>query len=157
MKKLITIVGFLFLWLFSFGQTSVNTAGGEVKNNSGSVSYSIGQVSFVSAVGVNGSVSQGVQQAYQISTLNLEEKEFDFTLTAFPNPTKDNLNLHVGNYHQEQLIYRLIDTEGKLLSEAKIQSEQTVIVMQTFPTATYFVEVHHEGKKVQSFKIIKNQ
>jgi hypothetical protein len=31
MKQLVTIVGFLFLWLFSFGQTSLNTVGGEVK------------------------------------------------------------------------------------------------------------------------------
>jgi hypothetical protein len=27
---------------------------------------------------------------------------------------------------------------------------------EKFPNATYFVEVHHENKKVQSFKIIKN-
>ena len=74
MKQQVTIVGFLFLWLFSFGQTSLNTVGGDVKNNSASVSYLIGQVSFVSSVGVNGSVSQGIQKAYQISTLNLEDK-----------------------------------------------------------------------------------
>ena len=29
--------------------------------------------------------------------------------------------------------------------------------MKQLPVATYFVEVHNEGKKVQTFKIIKNQ
>ena len=29
--------------------------------------------------------------------------------------------------------------------------------MKQLPVVTYFVEVHNEGKKVQTFKIIKNQ
>jgi hypothetical protein len=155
-KQLITISCFLS-GIVSYGQTSVNTSGGEVKNTSGSVSYSIGQVAYTSVSNSNGSVSQGVQQAYQISTLNTDEKIFNFSLSAYPNPTQDNLNLRVGNYRQEQLVYRLLDLGGKLLSEAKIQTQETVIEMQQLPNATYFVEVHHENKKVQSFKIIKNQ
>ena len=157
MKKQLITISCILSGIVSYGQTSVNTAGGEVKNTSGSVSYSIGQVAYTSVSNSNGYVSQGVQQAYQISTLNLEEKAFSFSLSAYPNPTQDNLNLRVGNYRQEQLVYRLLDTGGKLLSEAKIQTQETVIEMQQLPNATYFVEVYHEGKKIQSFKIIKNQ
>ncbi len=157
MKKTILTTNCLVFCALVFGQTSVNTAGGEVKNASGSVSYSIGQVAYLSVSNSNGSVSQGVQQAYQISTLNVDEKAFNFSLSAYPNPTQDNLNLRVGNYRQEQMVYRLLDSGGKLLSESKVQSQETVIEMQQLPTATYFVEVHHEGKKVQTFKIIKNQ
>ena len=156
MKKTILTTSCLVFFGFVFGQTSVNTAGGEVKNSSGSVSYSIGQVAYTSVSYSNGSVSQGVQQAYQISTLNLEEKAFNFSLSVYPNPTQDNLNLRVGNYRQEQMVYRLLDSGGNLLSESKVQSQETVIEMHQLPNATYFVEVHHENKKVQSFKIIKN-
>jgi hypothetical protein len=157
MKNVVIFFICLFVGTIAIGQTSINTSGGEVKNTFGSVSFSMGQVAYLSVSNSNGSVSQGVQQAYQISTLNLNEKEFDFSLSAYPNPTQDNLNLRVGNYHQEQLLYRLLDTEGKLLSISKVQSEQTIIEMQHLTTATYFVEVCHEGKKVQSFKVIKNQ
>ena len=156
MKKLLITISCLFFGIVSYGQTSVNTAGGEVKNASGSVSYSIGQVVYTSVSNSNGSVSQGVQQAYQISTLNVEENAFNFSLSVYPNPTQDNLNLRVGNYRQEQMVYRLLDSGGKLLSESKVQSQETVIEMQQLPNATYFVEVYHEYKKVQSFKIIKN-
>ncbi len=55
-----------FSGIVSFGQTSVNTAGGEVENTSGSVSYSIGQVAYTSVSNSNGSVSQGVQHAFEI-------------------------------------------------------------------------------------------
>ena len=46
--------------LILVGQTSVNSAGGSVSNASVSVSYSIGQVAFVSAFNSSGSVHQGV-------------------------------------------------------------------------------------------------
>lgn len=102
-------------------------------------------------------MSQGVQHAFEISTLSLEENKFNFTLNAFPNPTTENLNLRVGNYKQEKLAYKLIDLEGKVISEARVQSEVTSIDMQKFPSTTYFLEILQEGKKVQNFKIIKNQ
>jgi len=157
MKKTILTTSCLVFFGFVFGQTSVNTAGGEVKNASGSVSYSIGQVAYTSVSNSNGSVSQGVQQAFEISTLSLEENKFNFTMNAFPNPTTENLNLRVGNYKQEKLAYKLIDLEGKVISGASMLSEETTIDMKQLPVATYFVEVHHENKKVQTFKIIKNQ
>ena len=157
MKKTVLTTSCLLLGAFVFGQTSMNASGGSISNATGSISYSIGQVAYQSTSNTSGSVSQGVQQAYEISTLSLEENKFNFTLTAFPNPTKENLNLRVGNFNQEKLAYKLLDLEGKVISEASMHSEETTIDMQQLPTATYFVEVHNEGKKVQTFKIIKNQ
>jgi len=157
MKKQFITFSYILTGIVSYGQTSVVASGGSVSNNSGSISYSIGQVAYQSVTNTSGSVSQGVQQAYVISTLNLEEKTFNFTLNAFPNPTTENLNLRVGNYKQEKLAYKLIDLEGKVISEAPMLSEETTIDMKQLPVATYFVEVHNEGKKVQTFKIIKNQ
>jgi len=155
-KQVISIVGVLFTSI-AFGQTSVNTAGGDVSNTSGSVSYSIGQVAYQSTSNASGSVSQGVQQAYVISTLELMENVFNFSLSAFPNPTQENLHLRVGNFNQEQLSYKLIDTEGKLLNQGEILTQETELDMRQYAVANYFVEVHHAGKKVQTFKIIKNQ
>ncbi len=157
MKKQLIIIGGVFFTSISFGQTSVNAAGGSISNTSGSVSYSIGQVAYQQVSNTSGSVSQGVQQAYVISTLDLAENVFNFSLNVFPNPTQENLHLHVGNFHQEQLSFKLIDMEGKLLHQGEIQTQETDLDMRQFTGATYFVEVHHAGKKVQTFKIIKNQ
>ena len=157
MRKTILTTSCLVFCGFVFGQTSVNASGGGTSNASGSISYSIGQVAYQSVSNTSGSVSQGVQHAFEISTLSLEENKFNFTLNAFPNPTTENLNLRVGNYKQEKLAYKLIDLEGKVISEASMHSEETTIDMKQLPVATYFVEVHNEGKKVQTFKINKNQ
>ena len=157
MKKQFITFSYILTGIVSYGQTSVVASGGSVSNNSGSISYSIGQVAYQSVSNSSGSVSQGVQHAFEISTLSLEENKFNFTLNAFPNPTTENLNLRVGNYKQEKLAYKLIDLEGKVISEAPMLSEETTIDMKQLPVATYFVEVHNEEKKVQTFKIIKNQ
>jgi hypothetical protein len=157
MKTTILTTSCLVFCAFVFGQTSVNASGGGTSNASGSISYSIGQVVYQSVSNTSGSVSQGVQHAFEISTLSLEENALNLSLSAYPNPTHELLNLRVGNYKQEKLSYKLFDFQGKVISEASMLSEETTIEMKQLPVATYFVEVHNEGKKVQTFKIIKNQ
>ena len=157
MKTTILTTSCLVFCALVFGQTSLNASGGGTSNASGSISYSIGQVAYQSVSNTSGSVSQGVQHAFEISTLSLEENALNLSLSAYPNPTQELLNLRVGNYKQEKLAYKLFDFQGKVISEASMLSEETTIDMKQLPLATYFVEVHNEGKKVQTFKIIKNQ
>jgi hypothetical protein len=157
MKNKILTTSCLVFGSFVFGQTSTNASGGGTSNASGSISYSIGQVTYQSVSNTSGSVSQGVQYAYEISTLSLEENALNLSLMAYPNPTQDLLNLRVGNYNQEKLAYKLIDFQGKVISEASMLSEETTIDMKQLPIATYLVEVHNDAKKVHVFKIIKNQ
>ena len=157
MKNTILTTSCLIIGTLAFGQTSTNASGGGTSNASGSISYSIGQVAYQSTSNSSGSVSQGVQHAFEISTLSLEENALQLSLMAYPNPTQELLNLRVGNYSQEKLAYKLLDLEGKVISEELMLSEETTIDMKQLPVATYFVEVHNEGKKVHVFKIIKNQ
>ena len=157
MKKTILTTSCLILGTLAFGQTSTNASGGGSSNASGSISYSIGQVAYQSTSNASGSVSQGVQYAFEISTLSLEANSLNLSLMAYPNPTQELLNLRVGNYNKEKLAYKLVDLEGKVISEASMLSEETTLDMKQLQVATYFVEVHKEGKKVQTFKIIKNQ
>jgi hypothetical protein len=155
-KKLLTIAS-MSTGLILFGQSSVNAAGGSVSNDSGSVSYSIGQVAFVSASNSSGSVHQGVQYAFEISILDVEDKSLNLSLNVFPNPTQSKLNLRVGNLQEGKLSYQLLGLDGKVLSKETLETEETLIDMQQLPSAAYFVEVQLDSKKVQTFKIIKNQ
>jgi hypothetical protein len=157
MKKIVFTTSCFMMAVLSFGQASVNTAGGTVSNASGSVSYSVGQVAYQNTSNGSGSVSQGVQQTYLVSVLNLEETKFNFSLNAYPNPTTEILNLNIANYNQENLTYKLIDLNSKLLINAGIQSQETKLNLFNLPVATYFLEVYKDDKKVQTFKIIKNQ
>jgi hypothetical protein len=156
MKKNLTIAVFLLIGVTAFCQNSVNTSGGDAMNNSGSISYSIGQVAYQNIANSSGSVNQGIQQVFIITTLGLEETKFNFSLTTYPNPAQEQLNLRIRNYQQEKLSYTLLDSQGKKIAHGEISSQETILDMQQLQAATYFVEVQHADKKVQSFKIVKN-
>ncbi|MBR4115482.1 MAG: hypothetical protein IKK40_05675, partial [Bacteroidales bacterium] len=77
--------------LTSLAQSIVVSAGYEAVGE-GTMSATIGQVSFMTMENDNGSFSQGVQQVFEIAT----ESGIEITeikLSAYPNPTSDVLKL----------------------------------------------------------------
>lgn len=124
--------------------------------------YSVGEVVYTTNVGSNGSEAQGVQQPFEISVVNgLEEAEaIHLTFTAYPNPTKDFLTLKVENYDKENLSYNLYDINGKLLANKILSGNETIISMENFVSATYFLKVLQSKQgsiqEIKTFKIVKN-
>ena len=142
---------------FAQAQQSSNSAGGDATGNGGSVAYSVGQIVYTTHTGSTGSVAQGVQQAYVISSVGINETELNSSLSLFPNPIVDNLTLQISDFNKEKLSYLLFDTEGKLLTNGQVIAKQTQINTASLPPATYFIKVlNQENKQVESFKIIKN-
>jgi hypothetical protein len=138
-------------------QESTNASGGDANGSGGSVAYSIGQVAYITNVGSSGSLAQGVQYAYEIFTVGIKDAEMNISLTAFPNPTTDNLTLQISDYKNEKFSYQLFENQGKLIDNGQVVSLHTQINISSLPSATYFIYVvNQENKKVQSFKIIKN-
>jgi hypothetical protein len=139
-------------------QESTNASGGDATGSGGTVAYSIGQVVYTTNTGSSGSVAQGVQQAYEIFTVGIKETELNISLSAFPNPTANNLTLQISDYNNEKLSYQLFDMQGKHLSKGQIVAQQTQINTSSLPSATYFIKVvNQENNQVQSFKIIKTK
>ena len=146
------------LWgSFVQAQESANSSGGNATGSGGTVAYSIGQVFYTSNAGSSGTVDQGVQHAYEIYSVGINETNLNISLTAFPNPTTENLTLQISDFINEKLFYQLYDLQGKLLTSGQVTAKQTQINTSSLPSATYFINVvNQENIKVQSFKIIKN-
>ena len=89
-------------------QESVNSSGGEATGAGGTVSYSVGQVVYTTNTGSNGSVAQGVQQPYEISTSGLTEvKGISLQISTYPNPVLDYLILKIEAYSNENYSFDL--------------------------------------------------
>ena len=157
-KKTMTSVAFLLLGLAGLhAQESANASSGDATGSGGAVAYSVGQVVYTTNTDASGTVSQGVQQAYEILTVGINETKLNISLSVFPNPTTDNLTLQVSNFELSTLNFQLYDMQGKLLTNGQVTAQQTQINTSSLPPATYFINVvNQENKKVQSFKIIKN-
>jgi len=142
-------------------QEAVPVTGGNASGSGGMVSYSIGQAFYTTATGTTGSVTEGVQQPYEISTVTSikEAKDISLHCSAFPNPTTDFLILKIyasTTLCIQSLNYQLFDINGKLLESKKIEGHETNIVMSKLYPATYFLKVSEGNKEVKSFKVIKN-
>jgi hypothetical protein len=153
-----TLVTFAFSLSTVSAQESVNATGGNASGSGGSASYSVGQVAYQTHTGTNGSVSEGVQQPFEISVVTAieEAKGINLTVSAYPNPTTDYLTLEVKEFELSNLHFQLYDMNGKLLQSEKITGNQTSIVMSNLVPTTYFVKVIQGNKEVKTFKIIKN-
>ena len=140
MKK--TKLIFIFLLSFALTETkaqqSTIATGGEASGAGGTVSYSVGQVSYTNITNSNGYINEGVQQPYEFFTVCIStNNNISLAYTAYPNPTVSSINLKVENTSLENLSYQLYDISGKLLINQKITSNITSITMGSFSRITY--------------------
>ena len=139
----------------AYAQQASVAAGGDAAGSGGSVAYSVGQVVYTTHTGTTGSVAQGVQQAYQISSSGVSNPEIDLRVSAYPNPTTDFLTLSVESGEAQKLSYQLLDMNGKMLGNSRLSANQTQISMVTFVPATYYLKVMRGNTVVKTFTIIK--
>ena len=158
MRKLIAIflLGLGFTGLQA--QNAITATGGDASGSGGSVSFTIGQIAYNTATNSNGSVAQGVQQAYEISEVSglIESKGITLQCSVFPNPTSDFLTLKIEDEMQIQYLVSLIDINGKMLVCKKTEGFETIISMKNLVPAVYFLKITQNDNEVKTFKIIKN-
>ena len=169
---IILIAYFPFVFSTVLAQEGTSASGGQASGSGGTASYSVGQLVYTSFTGANGTVTQGVQQAYKITAITgIEDGKF-INLLAFPNPTTSFLTLIVENDAFEHLTYQLYDMNGKLLDAKKLTSNETSISMIHLPSTVYMLKVIDHQKEayhkktgnsgtgpfvvVKTFKIIKH-
>jgi hypothetical protein len=138
-------------------QDVIPVSGGNATGTGGTVNYTIGQIVCYTGTGTLGTIAQGVQQPYEISLITgLEEaKEVSLEIEVFPNPTMDIIRLKIGNYSFENLRFELYSSNGTLLLNNKIDSQESNISMDGYIPSVYLLKVVRENKEIKTFKIIK--
>jgi len=138
-------------------QQATTATGGQASGTGGSSSYSIGQIAYSTHMGSNGSVTQGVQQPYEIFTvLGLDVSDIQIELQTYPNPTTDFLTIRVESQVLNELSYQLFDANGKLIENKKMNSSLETINLENLANATYFLKILSADKELKIVKIIKN-
>jgi len=137
-------------------QETLSVSGGNASGSGGTVNYTVGQTAYTSNSGTNGSLTQGVQQLYEVSVYTgLEEKTVDITLSAYPNPTNGLLILKVEKNENSTFTAQLFDASAKIVENLKLISEETNIQMNDKQVGVYFLRVFKDKNEIKSFKIIK--
>lgn len=149
---------FLLLLLPVFLQAQRNLTGGgsDIKGEGGSLSQSIGQLSYSAAGKDDTRITEGVIQVFEIRVISgMENTEIALIYSAYPNPVSEMLTLLVENYHNEQLHYKLYDLGGRLIMEGPVVDKKTYIPASDLIPASYYLHVLKAEKSEKSFKIVK--
>jgi len=172
MLKIKIIFLLLFIMEGSYAQKAISVSGGDVSGTAGTVSFTVGEVVYTSHSGSNGSVAQGVQQPYIVtSETSIEEVEkINLAIVAYPNPVTNNLIISIDNIVQTKhtlsqkhtqdpgadLSYELLDLNGLPLQKSRIESTSTPIDMTGLPSSFYHIRIKYGKDVIKTFKIIKN-
>jgi hypothetical protein len=153
---------FIFLLFFNLllgelsAQSAVVPIGGDISGEGGNVSFTSGLIAYDSIGNEFVTISQGVQQPYEILTVgNNINMEIKLSYLVFPNPVSEDLTLDIPDKEIAGMSYRIFDMNGNILMESLIKNRLSIINMSKLPVASYLLEViqNQEVKKV--FKIIK--
>jgi hypothetical protein len=155
MKTTTLLACLLFATHVMCGQDAIPASGGEATGSGGTSSYSVGQLVYTTTTG-SGTVSQGVQQSIELFTLsNPELNTVNLTAVTYPNPTSDYIILKISDNALDNLSYKLIDINGRAISNGTISGTDTRIAMQSLALGMYILKVNQNNQELKTFKIIK--
>jgi hypothetical protein len=155
--KLISIV----LWLFGYcgainGQNYIPVSGGNASGSGGTMSYTFGQVAYLTKPGTTGNVAEGVQQPFEISVITgFEDTRILLELSVYPNPASDFIILKIETDDFVNLNFRLFGINGNLIQSRKPDGDQTQIQMAGLKSGIYFLRISENNNELKTFKIIK--
>lgn len=154
--KIIFFLASVFSGFILNAQNNTVAAGGDAAGSSGSVSFSVGQIDYTNVSTANGSISQGVQQPYEILIVSAEEiKGLALSLKVFPNPTSNIITLSADNV-SEEMNYQVFDVQGKVIFNGIINNAETLFDFTELAQGSYLLKVSKNHREIQVFKIIKN-
>jgi len=148
----------VFFVTAAYAQQAAVSSGGDATGSGGTVSYSVGQPVYTTNNGSTGTITQGVQQPYEIFIITgVEEKNIKLSVNAYPNPTEHFLTISVKNNEGRELSYQLTDITGKILVQQQLTDNTTDIMVSHLAAATYILSVNENGKELKSFRIVKTK
>lgn len=139
-------------------QKAIASAGGSATGSTGSMSYTIGQLDFNTTIALSGTITEGVQQPFEVFIVTGVSKTSENLpdMEVFPNPAAAYLQLTTQKVLINSImIYQLFDMNGHLIKNGTVLNRETYIDIQDLAPAEYLLKVLTTDHVLKTFKIIK--
>lgn len=141
-------------------QSAIVPVGGDAQSNSGSVSYTVGQIAVQNVANSSGSITvlEGVQQPYEIMTVGVDEyPQIALNAVVYPNPTENIAQLQLNGLEipTNGLRAALYDGNGKQLQSVTVTYDLTTFQIGQYATGTYYLEVRDGNRVLKTFKVVR--
>lgn len=138
----------------AIAQETVSSAGNYHENAGISISWTLGEPVIETLQSESIILTQGFQQS-NITVTSVEEwPQLDFTISAFPNPASEILNIYIDT-EQDELLYSLYELSGKTIASGIIAGNNHQIDVSHLKAGTYFLKITTRNKMLKTFKIVK--
>lgn len=155
-SKFIIVSAFMAsISVFTNAQQVISSSGSTLKNSTGSLSFTVGELVIDTKNAGATTITQGFHQTKLTITAMNVLREQNFSISAFPNPTNDFVNLKIEKGEIRDVEFILFDLQGKVLSNRKIEGTNTEVSFSGYNSGNYFLKVMQNGKEIQTFKIVK--
>ena len=156
-----------FVWLFlgcklimaqSISSDVVGNAGTYYTNTSGAnLHWTLGETAVQQYVRDEVILSEGFQQSYLdlIITDIWEAPELEFNFSVAPNPTVDHLTLDTDNMDEFDVL--ISNTLGQTVEQSSFDNGTAYLSLGKYPSGIYWLSIFHNGRLIQSFKILKQK
>jgi hypothetical protein len=158
MKKKNNLILIVFALIFSknlYSQEILSTSGDEFTTSSMQLSWTLGETMIETYSQSSIVLTQGFHQGI-LNVSVIEESNLNgMSISAFPNPASDWLNIKVDLNNSTNLTAYLYSAEGKLVKVISLNDGLNLISLADYSKSTYYLNVLSENKVVKSFKIVK--
>lgn len=161
------VFSLLFITIESTSQTntlmaSANTSGHIAIGNSGSASYSIGQVFYTHQSTEDTNLEQGVQRANLTQAITQEDADIApedsiKEVLVYPNPTTNFITLTAKGFTVENKVdsFQLYNYQGQLIMQDAVSAISTKINLSSLSSSIYVLHVFVKDKLFKTFKLLK--
>lgn len=136
-------------------QSAVVASGGDAVSSSGSVSFSVGQISNAQVTSSTGSLSEGVQQPFELFEVTVNEVLSQIGISLFPNPALTEVIIELPTM-QEGIKARFYSSNGSLIEEVNILSKSTSVNVRNWAASTYYVHLSDSSGNTSTYRLVKH-
>jgi hypothetical protein len=138
----------------SFAQQHIVAAGSDLISSAGSVSQSIGIVSYTSLKNTNFTIDQGIQHPFEIVHTGINSLSASVeSFIAYPNPFKDLIKFQLNK--ETEYRYKFYDLTGVLQISGILTNGITSINTENFKPGIYLLIITDASQNFQTIKLIK--
>jgi hypothetical protein len=135
----------------SEAQISNNVSGNDIKNNYGSIAYSVGEIFYVQK-GTQYSLTEGMQNGL---TINSVKNKSTIKVSVYPNPTSDLVYFKVQDLHFDNLYFKIYNSTGLELINGRIININTSVSLSHLPPSIYLCKIYRDQLEILTYQIIK--
>lgn len=149
-------IGWISIMLLS-AQSDITSSGSHAEGMNGRVDYTVGQLFYTTKTAESGSMSEGVQQPFEVTTVSITEHMREgLELIVYPNPTQAGVFVKTEFPFADGLSLHLFDMEGRLLDSKRLTPFDIQVPMDHLIPGNYLLVVSDGKHTLKTFKIVKN-